>query len=121
MLVFVGGGLGSLSRYLFGVWMAGQLGSAFPWSTLTINVAGSFLIGLVATLADEARLFSTDQRTFLVVGVLGGFTTFSSFALESSRLWEAGSLVRASAYIVGTAGLGGLAVVLGIALGRAVS
>jgi CrcB protein len=117
-LVIAGGGLGSMARYLVGLWVAERLGTGFPWGTLSINVAGSFLIGLMATLADEAGKIGAEPRVFLVVGVLGGFTTFSSFALESSRLVEGGDPLRSALYVNASLAFSGAAVVSGIALGR---
>lgn len=79
LLVLVGGGLGAAARYLVSTWMAGRLGTAFPWGTLTVNVVGAFLIG-----------------------VLGGFKTFSSFSLETWRLLEQDELVRAGLNALGS-------------------
>jgi fluoride exporter len=109
LLVLLGGALGSGGRYLVAVWMADRFGHAFPWGTLTVNVAGSFLIGLLATLADEAGKLGPGPRAFLVVGVLGGFTTFSAFSLETLRLVEARDVAL---------GLG--AAVLGVLIGRSI-
>ena len=83
LLVLLGGGLGSAARYLVAVWMADRFGPFFPWGTLTVNILGSLLIGLLATLADELGSLGPEVRLFLIVGVLGGFTTFSSFSLET--------------------------------------
>ncbi|MGD9891929.1 MAG: fluoride efflux transporter CrcB [Dehalococcoidia bacterium] len=88
MLVLLGGALGSGARYLVSVWLLERFGGGFPWGTLTVNVIGSFLIGVIATLADERAVIGPSARVFLIVGVLGGFTTFSSFSLETLRLLE---------------------------------
>ena len=88
LLVLAGGALGSAARYLVAVWMVNRFGPDFPWGTLTVNVVGSFLIGLIATLADELGSIGSEARVFLIVGVLGGFTTFSAFSLETLRLLE---------------------------------
>lgn len=95
LLVLLGGALGSSARYLVATWTAAAFGAAFPWGTLTVNVTGSFVIGLLATLADEFGGLGPEQRLFLVVGVLGGFTTFSSFALETWRLAEQDRVISA--------------------------
>jgi len=88
LLVFVGGGLGALLRYLVALAIEG------PLATLAVNVAGSFLIGLlVAVPAGNVRLF-------LAVGLLGGFTTFSAFSLDALRLWQRGEPVLAAAYVL---------------------
>jgi CrcB protein len=118
-LVIAGGGLGSALRYLISTLFASQFGGGFPWATLTINVAGSFLIGILATLADEPGSIGPSLRVFLVVGLLGGFTTFSAFSLESVRLIEDGQLGRALLYIGGSGSLAILAAALGVWTARA--
>lgn len=118
VLVLVGGGIGSAVRYLTAMWMANRLGAAFPWGTLTVNIAGSFLIGLLATLADEAGSLGPGVRLFLVAGVLGGFTTFSSFSLETLRLVEDREIARAVLNVAANLILGFAAALLGVAAGR---
>jgi len=121
LLVLAGGGLGSAARYLVAVWAAEHIGTAFPWGTLIVNVTGSFVIGLVATLADEYGSISPNTRALLVAGVLGGYTTLSSFSLETWRLLDANLWPRALLNIFGSLTLAGAAVILGIAAGRALS
>ncbi len=118
LLVLAGGGLGSAARYLVGVWVRTRFGEAFPWGTLAVNVAGSFLIGLIAALADDRGGMSPNVRLFLIVGVLGGFTTFSSFSLETLRLAEGQAVARSVVYVAGSVALALGAVVLGMTLGR---
>lgn len=118
VFVLVGGALGSGARYLVSTWMASRFGAAFPWGTLSVNVFGSYLIGLIATLADEAGSIGPNPRIFLVVGVLGGFTTFSSFSLETMRLAEQNGLPRAFGNIAANLILCLAAAFLGIASGR---
>jgi CrcB protein len=120
-LVLAGGALGSAARYLLSTWMAGRLGPAFPWGTLAVNILGSFVIGLVATLADEAGGIGPQARLLLVPGVLGGFTTFSSFSLETLRLVEDGEVVHAALYVLGSIAAGLVAAALGVAAGRALT
>jgi len=83
LLVFIGGGIGSATRYgttlLAGRW----LGTGFPWGTLMVNLGGCFLIGVMLGLAEKSNLVQPGTRLFLVTGFLGGLTTFSSYALES--------------------------------------
>jgi CrcB protein len=98
--------------------MANRFGAAFPWGTFTVNLTGSFLIGFLATLADERGLIGPQTRLLLVVGILGGFTTFSSFALETWRLAEPGDLTVGLLNMAGNVVLGLLAAVLGVAAGR---
>src|SRR5437762_636973 len=102
LLVLAGGALGSGARYLVSLWTLDRFGGAFPWGTLAVNIAGSFLIGLLATLADEGGRIGPEGRVFLVAGVLGGFTTFSSFSLETVRLAEQNEIVRAGLNVIGS-------------------
>ena len=120
-LVLAGGALGSGARYLVAVWMANRFGSTFPWGTLTVNVAGGFVIGLLATMADEVGSIGPQTRVFLVVGVLGGFTTFSSFTMETLRLADQSELWRAWAYVAASFVLAIAATALGIGAGRSIA
>ena len=99
--VAIGGGLGSVARFACSGLAARWAGLGFPWGTLLVNVAGSFAIGLLASLAspDGRPLLGTDARAFLIVGMLGGFTTFSSFSLETLTLARNGAMGAAGAYI----------------------
>lgn len=110
--VALGGALGSVARYACATTAARWLGAAFPWGTLLVNVTGSFAIGLLAVLvaADGRPLLAGDARAFLLVGVLGGFTTFSSFSLDAALLIERGAWGPALGYVLGSVALsiGGL-------------
>jgi fluoride exporter len=99
--VALGGALGSMARYGSSGLAARWLGAGFPWGTLFVNVAGSFAIGLLAALvgADGRPLLTNDARAFVIVGVLGGFTTFSSFSLETLNLARNGQLGAAGANV----------------------
>jgi CrcB protein len=119
-LVLLGSGLGGVARYLTSTWMAARFGSGFPWGTFTVNVVGGLLIGLLATLADERGIIGPQARLFLVVGVLGGFTTFSSFSLETLRLAEGGELLPAAMNILANVALALLGATIGVGLGRLV-
>ncbi len=119
LIVLAGGGLGSLARYSVGLWVVNTFGSSFPLGTVLVNVTGSFLIGLIATLADESGAIGSQARLFLVVGILGGFTTFSSFSLEAWRLAEEGDAIRAILYVSLNLLLGGAAAIAGVLLARA--
>jgi CrcB protein len=83
-LVFVGGGPGAAARYLSTLAAARWLGAAFPWGTLFVNLAGCFLIGVIWSLAERTALVSPSARLFLITGILGGLTTFSSYAAETA-------------------------------------
>lgn len=92
LLVGVGGFIGSVLRYLVSGWVQQASRSIdFPYGTLVVNVAGCFAIGLLAHLADTRGIFSAELRTLVFVGVLGGFTTFSTFGNESLNLARDGS------------------------------
>ena len=99
--VALGGALGSMARYGSSGLAVRWLGAGFPWGTLFVNVAGSFAIGLLTTLvaADGRPLLGNDARAFVIVGVLGGFTTFSSFSLETLNLARSGQLGAAGANV----------------------
>jgi len=99
--VALGGALGSAARYACSTGAARWLGAGFPYGTLFVNVAGSFAIGLLAALvaADGRPLLGSDARAFVLVGVLGGFTTFSSFSLETLELARSGAVGAAAANV----------------------
>lgn len=119
LAVAAGGALGSVARYLVGVASTRAFGLAFPWGTLIVNVAGSFLIGaLVALFAIKADL-SQEVRLFLTVGLCGGFTTFSTFSLDAWALMERGQWWQAAAYVAGSVLLSVGGLVAGLALVRA--
>jgi len=110
LFVALAGGLGSLLRYALGGWIARSTGGVFPWETLTINVLGSLAIGSLAALVDRGQLLSPTTRMALMAGLLGGFTTFSSFALETFRLAQDAQWMRAGLYILATNTIGLVAV-----------
>ena len=116
--VAIGGALGSAARYLVNVTAMRLLGPGFPWATVAVNVAGSFLMGvLVVALAhrDAMRL-----APFLMTGVLGGFTTFSAFSLDTLTLYERGQPGVAAAYVAGSVVLSLAAIVAGIHAARGI-
>src|SRR5262249_34664878 len=116
-LLSVGGSLGVNARYWLGVAITRWAGPQFPWATLTINVSGSFAIGLLTVLL--ARwLPHAHMRLLVVVGFLGGYTTFSSFSAEALGLWDRGERALCLGYVAGSVGAGLVAVVLGTVLGR---
>lgn len=116
--VFFGGGVGACARYGLGTLVARWAGTAFPYHTLLINVTGSFLIGLVATLLIEREVANPAWRLALVTGVLGGYTTFSAFSYETVSLFEAGQGGRALLYVLASNALGIAACVAGIVVVR---
>lgn len=100
--VALGSALGGVGRYWISGLIARSIGEVFPWGTLVVNVSGSFLIGFVAFLtASEGRfLIHPDARAFILIGICGGYTTFSSFSLQTLMLLRDGDVFRASAYIM---------------------
>ena len=97
--VAVGGALGCVARYACTSLAIRWLGAAFPWGTLLVNVSGSFVIGVLAALvtADGRPALGPDARAFFMVGILGGFTTFSSFSLDTLELARSGAFGAAAA------------------------
>jgi CrcB protein len=120
LLVALGGALGSVLRYLVGLGTLRSFGPAFPWGTLTVNVTGSFLIGLLSEMIMQKFSGSPEMRVFLITGILGGYTTFSAFSLDAIALVERGETVPAAIYVGSSVILSGLAVVAGLALMRAI-
>ncbi len=118
-LVAAGGALGSVGRYLVGVWALRQFGPAFPLGTLIVNIVGSFAIGLLAEVIARRFGASGDLRLFLITGVLGGFTTFSAFSLDVISLIERGAAAQGLFYVAASLILSLAAVFAGLALGRA--
>lgn len=115
--VALGGAIGAVSRYA----LAGSINSRFgpsPLGTFVVNVSGAFLIGLVMALTSERVSVSPDIRRFMTVGILGGYTTFSTWMYETHQLVETGDMTRATLNIVGSTLAGLLAVWLGIVAGR---
>ena len=116
-LVFLGGGIGASMRWLLSASAVRLLGAAFPAGTFAVNLIGCFLMGLVV----EYWSCRANLRLFLTTGLLGGFTTFSSFALEAVLLGERGALALSVFYALGSLVLGLGAVLGGIALARAIA
>ena len=115
LLIALGGALGSVLRFALNGLVSAQWGATFPWGTLLINVSGSFLIGFFATLTEPGgRVFaSSNTRQFFMTGICGGYTTFSSFSLQTLNLARDGEWFRAGAYTVGSVVLCLVAVWLG--------
>ena len=104
--VALGGALGSMARYATGIYVGRWLGMAFPWGTLLINIVGSFLIGAFAESFALRWDASPSTRVFLVVGICGGYTTFSTFSLDIVTLLNRGETVLAGTYILASVVLG---------------
>jgi CrcB protein len=114
-LVFLGGGIGAALRHGVNLASAQIFGVTFPWGTLIVNVAGSFLIGVLAAwFALRGVGGGQHTRLFLTTGVLGGFTTFSAFSLDFALLFERGEMGQGVAYVVASVALSLLAIFLGL-------
>lgn len=120
LLVMLGGGLGAGGRFLAGRWMAALAGETYPWGTLTVNLVGALLMGVL--VGATAKMAASDPaRLFLAVGVLGGFTTFSAFSLEVVTMIERGAWVPAFGYALASVIGSVIALFGGLALARGLS
>ncbi len=119
LAVAAGGAVGSVARYLVGIGAGRLFGTEFPWGTLIINVTGSFLIGAFAALFATKLDLSQSTRIFLTIGVCGGFTTFSTFSLDSYYLIERGQTLASFAYMVTSVALSVGALIAALRLVRA--
>ena len=112
----LGGFMGANARYLVQQWAISRWGLNFPYGTMLANVSGSFVIAFFLTLATGQPTVPNEARLFVVVGFLGGFTTFSSFSFETFRLIEQGNWRGAGLNFIGNTALGLVGVVLGVVL-----
>lgn len=99
LLVFVGGGFGSVARYAMTKAIGRFMGAAFPWHTLGVNLLGALMIGALTEFLALRISGVEPARLLLVTGFLGGFTTFSAFSLESALMWERGDTMALAAYV----------------------
>lgn len=116
--IAVGGAFGSVLRFWASSWTYARLGSGFPYGTLLVNVLGSLLMGLLYTLLVERSALDPIWRAGLLVGVLGGFTTFSAFSMETMNLLAGGEMGKAAANIMLSVALCLTATWLGVISGR---
>lgn len=102
LYVAIGSAVGGMARYGCGVWVASWAGSAFPWGTLAVNIIGSGLIGVLLALGEhtESWFATADARSLLMVGLVGGFTTFSAFSMQTFELLRAQQWVAAGANVL---------------------
>jgi len=116
LLICLGGAVGTGARYLTALWAAAALGSSFPFGTLIVNIGGSFLLAFIMQVGGATELISSDTRAILTTGVMGGFTTYSTFNYETTNYLRQGAWLFAAANATATvagcliAGLAGLAV-----------
>lgn len=118
LVIFVGAGLGGLARYGVSGWVQAAGGAGFPWGTLLVNVTGSLLLASVYAFL-EGTAAAPEWRAFLGIGVLGGYTTFSTFSYETLRLVQDGQWERALLYAAGSVFLSLAGAVLGLRLASA--
>lgn len=119
LMVAAGGLIGATLRYLVSTWVQGATGDgAFPYGTLAVNAVGCLVIGLVAGYGEARQPLSSEAQAFLVIGVLGGFTTFSAFGIDTVRLIRDGAYLAASANVVVQVAVGLAAVVIGLRLAQ---
>ena len=109
LLVCAGGALGSGARYLVGLWAVEKLGSSFPWGTLAVNLLGCLVLGALMRVGEKSSLLSPVAFVALTTGVMGGFTTYSSFNFEVFRMVELGRAGTAATYVLLTLAGGALA------------
>ncbi len=119
LIVALGGALGASGRHLTGLISLKILGAAFPYGTLSVNILGSFLMGVLIAFLVKKTGFSHEWRLFLATGFLGGFTTFSAFSLDAISLWEKGAYQSAFLYVVASVIFSLLALYGGLMLVRA--
>jgi CrcB protein len=118
--IAMGGALGAMSRYLIGGWIGGMFSGPLPVGNMAVNLIGSFLLGVLIEISALAWSPSEEMRAFLVIGVLGGFTTFSAFSMEVVLLFERGRLDLAALYAMASVALAIGGLFIGLKLVRAV-
>jgi fluoride exporter len=118
LLVAVGGACGSVLRYLVALAGTRWLGPDWPSGTVFVNVSGSLLMGVAVEMITRRFGGSGELRLLLTTGFLGGYTTFSSFSLDAAVLWERGDTLASLVYVLGSVGLGLVALFAGLALAR---
>lgn len=116
--IMAAGAVGTLSRYWLGGFVQEHSGSAFPWGTMVVNLLGCFVFGLVWTLAEDRLIISGETRRIVLTGFMGAFTTFSTFMFETTAFMQDGQYLAAAANLVAQNGLGIVAMLLGLGIGR---
>lgn len=101
LVIFLGAGLGGVARHAVGGWVQSATGGSFPWDTLLINVTGSMLLAILYAVV-EGTAAAPEWRAFVGIGVLGGYTTFSTFSIDALRLLQGGEWGRALLYVTGS-------------------
>jgi len=114
----IAGAAGTISRYLLGGWMHQLFGAEFPYGTLIVNISGCLAVGFLGTLAEERLLFAPQIRTVLLIGFLGAFTTFSSFAYETWALFKNGEMLLAGINVIASVVICLVGLLIGVFLAR---
>jgi CrcB protein len=120
LMVGVGGFLGSVLRFWLGSFIGGRLGARFPYGTFVINVTGSFLIGMIVTVLAAKAHWSPNWRYLILIGFIGGYTTFSTFEFETLRLAQDGQMLMAILNVTLSVVVGLVGVWAGAIAGRAI-
>ena len=102
LAVAIGGALGAMARYAVSTWIFNATSHKFPYATLTVNVLGSFIMGILFVIIVERAALPAELRGLLMIGFLGAFTTFSTFSLDALGLWQNGHLFLALVYVLAT-------------------
>ncbi len=123
LLIFLGAGIGGCLRQAITLLAAKLLGTHFPWGTFAINITGSTVIGLLAGFLafHVGEAWTQQARLFALTGILGGYTTFSSFSLDAAMLFERGEYMLSASYVGGSVALALIGVFAGLALMRVIS
>lgn len=121
IVVFAGGGLGSIARFGLGNWVNSLHQLHYPFGTLVVNIVACFTLGLIIGLADQKQLFTTSTRLFWVVGFCGGFSTFSAFSSETLLLFQQGQQASSGLYIIASVILSISALICGLIIVRKLS
>ena len=121
LIVALGGAVGASLRHLVNLASLRAFGPNFPWGTLTVNILGSFVMGVFVEWLIRRSGASNELRLLIATGLLGGFTTFSAFSLDVAMLWERGAALAASLYVAASVLLSIAALFAGLALARAMA
>jgi len=116
LIVGLGGGIGSIGRFLCQKYISEAYPHPFPFATFLVNIFGCFLIGIFYGLSEKGDILTPEWRFFLITGICGGYTTFSTFAFENVMLLKSGDFLYFSLYVAGSVVLGIMATFAGIAL-----
>jgi CrcB protein len=102
LAVAIGGALGSVARYALSSWIFDITSNKFPYATLIVNVAGSFVMGILFVVIVERAVLPAEMRSLLMIGFIGAFTTFSAFSLDALGLWQNGHVLMSVIYMIAT-------------------